>query len=166
LKALGSKVVRAQTRRGLVQPVAGDPMPLKLSLKPGEKFVLNGAVVENGDRRATLVLQNRASVLREKDIMMEDEVTTPARRIYFPVMMMYLDQGNDGPFYDEFVLRMTEFMSAIRNADILAACVGVSRDVMSGEYYKALLKCRTLIAYEGERLGNVAQGVPEVRVAS
>ena len=26
-------------------------MPLKLSLKPGEKFVLNGAVVQNGDRR-------------------------------------------------------------------------------------------------------------------
>ena len=44
-------------------------MPLKLSLKPGEKFVLNGAVVQNGDRRAVLVLQNKASVLREKDII-------------------------------------------------------------------------------------------------
>ena len=30
-------------------------MPLKLSLKPGERFVLNGAVVENGDRRTVLV---------------------------------------------------------------------------------------------------------------
>ena len=44
-------------------------MPLKLSLKPGEKFVLNGAVVQNGDRRGVLILQNKASVLREKDIM-------------------------------------------------------------------------------------------------
>ena len=44
-------------------------MPLKLSLKPGEKFVLNGAVVQNGDRRGVLVLQNKASVLREKDIL-------------------------------------------------------------------------------------------------
>ena len=26
-------------------------MPLKLSLKPGEKFVLNGAVLANGDKR-------------------------------------------------------------------------------------------------------------------
>ena len=67
-------------------------MPLKLSLKPGEKFVLNGAVVQNGDRRTTLVLQNKASVLREKDIMQADEVTSPARRVYFPVMMMYLDE--------------------------------------------------------------------------
>jgi len=44
-------------------------MPLKLSLKPDEKFVLNGAVIQNGDRRATLILQNRCSILREKDIM-------------------------------------------------------------------------------------------------
>ena len=29
-------------------------MPLKLSLKPGEKFVLNGAVVQNGDRRTVV----------------------------------------------------------------------------------------------------------------
>lgn len=140
-------------------------MPLKLSLKPGEKFVLNGAVVENGDRRATLILQNRASVLREKDIMQEAEVDSPAKRIYFPVMMMYVDQGRDGPFYEEFVMRMTEFMSAVRNPEILAECVGISREVMAGEFYKALIKCRTLIAYEGERLGDVAASVPEVRIA-
>ena len=38
-------------------------MALKLSLKPGEKFVLNGAVVQNGDRRGVLILQNRASAI-------------------------------------------------------------------------------------------------------
>ncbi len=141
-------------------------MPLKLSLRPGEKFVVNGAVVQNGDRRAALVLQNKASVLREKDIMQQDEANSPARRIYFPVMMMYLDQGKDGPYYDEFVLRMTEFMSAIRNAGILAECVSLSREVMEGEYYKALTRCRGLMAYEGERLGDVGSGVSEVGIAS
>src|ERR1051325_6378595 len=85
-------------------------LPLKLSLRPGEKFVLNGAVVQNGDRRAVLVLQNKASVLREKDIMQPDDVQSPARRIYFPVMMMYLDEDNAEKFYDEFVRRLTEFM--------------------------------------------------------
>jgi flagellar protein FlbT len=40
-------------------------MPLKLSLKPGERFVVNGAVLQNGDRRAVLLLQNKASILRE-----------------------------------------------------------------------------------------------------
>src|SRR5437868_8084689 len=98
-------------------------MPLKLSLRPGEKFVVNGAVVQNGDRRSTLVLQNKASVLREKDIMQADEASSPARRIYFPVMMMYLDEGNADRFYDEFVRRMTEFMGVIGNPDVMADCV-------------------------------------------
>jgi flagellar protein FlbT len=66
-------------------------MPLKLSLKPGEKFVLNGAVLANGDKRTNLVIQNKACLLREKDIIQPDETDTPAKRIYFPIMMMYLD---------------------------------------------------------------------------
>jgi flagellar protein FlbT len=134
-------------------------MPLKLSLKPGEKFVLNGAVVQNGDRRSALLLQNKASVLREKDIMQADEATTPSRRIYFPVMMMYLDQADCDRYQDAFIKRLSEFMGAVRNPDVLTDCVNISRYVMTREYYKALMLCRRLIEYEDERLGNVAPRV-------
>ena len=133
-------------------------MPLKLSLKPGEKFVLNGAVVQNGDRRGVLVLQNKASVLREKDIMQEDEVNTPARHIYFPVMMMYLDEAGAERYYDEFVRRLNEFMGVIANPAILAECVSISKHCMSSEYYKTLMLCRKLIEYEQELLGNAKRG--------
>ncbi|HWU49582.1 MAG TPA: flagellar biosynthesis repressor FlbT [Asticcacaulis sp.] len=131
-------------------------MPLKLSLKPGEKFVLNGAVVQNGDRRCSLVLQNKASVLREKDIMQAEDVNSPARHVYFPVMMMYLDEAGADKFYDEFLHRMTEFMGVISNPVILAECVAVSKSILAREYYKALMGCRKLIEYEDERLGHVA----------
>lgn len=134
-------------------------MALKLSLKPGEKFVVNGAVIQNGERRSVLLLQNKASVLREKDIMQEHEVTTPARRIYFPVMMMYLDPAALQGKYEEFVIRMSEFMTAVRNPDILRECIATSKDVMSGEYYKALGRCRKIMAYEEECLGHVDRGV-------
>lgn len=129
-------------------------MPLKLSLKPGEKFVLNGAVVQNGDRRGVLVLQNKASVLREKDIMQADEADSPARLVYFPVMMMYLDEAGVAKYYDEFVRRMTEFMGAVRNPSVLAECVTISRHLLSREYYKALMLCRKLMDYEDEMLGS------------
>ncbi len=135
-------------------------MPLKLSLKPGEKFVLNGAVVQNGDRRGVLILQNKASVLREKDIMQPDEVNTPARRVYFPVMMMYLDGASAPKVYDEFALRLTEFMGATRNPTVLADCVSASRHVMAREYYKALMAARKLVDYE-EGLAHVASGVQD-----
>lgn len=134
-------------------------MPLKLSLKPGERFVLNGAVVQNGDRRGVLILQNKASVLREKDIMQAEEANTPARRIYFPVMMMYLDEAGAQRYYDEFVRRLTEFMGVISNPDVLADGVSISRHVMAREYYKALMLCRKLVDYEDERLGHVPAGV-------
>lgn len=128
-------------------------MPLKLSLKPGERFVLNGAVVQNGDRRCSLVLQNKASVLREKDIMQEEQVTSPARHVYFPVMMMYLDEAGANKYYDEFLRRMTEFMGVISNPVVLAECVSISKSILVQEYYKALMGCRKLIEYEDERLG-------------
>ena len=136
-------------------------MPLKLSLKPGEKFVLNGAVVQNGDRRGVLLLQNKASVLREKDIMQADEVTTPARRIYFPVMMMYLDEAGAAKYHNEFAQRLSEFMGVIQSQTLLVDCVNISRHAMAREYYKALMLCRKLIDYEDTRLGNVAPGVSE-----
>ena len=135
-------------------------MPLKLSLKPGEKFVLNGAVLANGDKRISLVIQNKACVLREKDIMQPEDAKTPARRIYMPVMMMYLDEANAERYYDEFAKRLTEFMSVIGNPAILAECVSISKHCMQREYYKALMLCRKLIEYEDERLGNVPSGVP------
>ena len=132
-------------------------MPLKLSLKPRERFVLNGAVVQNGDRRGVLILQNKASVLREKDIMQADEVNSPARRIYFPVMMMYLEGTVSPKMYDEFALRLTEFMGATRNPAVLSECVSASRHVMAKDFYKALMSARKLVDYE-EGL-NVASGV-------
>ena len=134
-------------------------MPLKLSLKPGEKFVLNGAVMTNGDKRASLVLQNRACILREKDIMQPEGADTPARRIYFPIMMMYLDPDESEQYYNDFALRMTEFMGAINNKQALAACIEISRDVMSGAYYRALMLCKKLFDFERERLSYEPAGV-------
>ena len=136
-------------------------MPLKLSLKPGERFVVNGAVLQNGDRRAVLLLQNKASILREKDIIQPEDANTPARRIYFPIMMMYLDPADANKFYDEFVLRLNEFMGAIRSTDVLKECVSLSREVMAADYYKALTRCRKLLTFEQGLLGNVDPGLPD-----
>ena len=69
-------------------------MALKLTLKPGEKFVINGAVIVNGERRSHLI-QNKVSMLREKDVMQQSEANTPVKHIYFAIQMLYLDETND-----------------------------------------------------------------------
>lgn len=136
-------------------------MPLKLSLKPGEKFVCNGAVLTNGERRVSLVIENKASILRDRDIMQAEDANTPAKRIYFPIMMLYLDAEHNEVHYDEFVKRMSEFMEAVTDHDTLTSCVAISRDVLQCQYYKALIKCRHLFDFEQARLNYVPSGIPE-----
>src|SRR5579872_3769334 len=66
-------------------------MPLSINLKPGEKLIVNGVVLQNAHHQATkLLVHNEAALLREKDIMTEEAATTPARRIYFAVQCHYL----------------------------------------------------------------------------
>lgn len=127
-------------------------MALKLSLKPDEKIVINGTVIANGDRRATLIVHNKASILREKDIMQEDEAITPAKRIYFAVMLMYMQDGKLNEYHDEFALRMTEFMNAISTPEAIELCITMSREVMNNNYYKALMAGKKLVAFEETRL--------------
>lgn len=137
-------------------------MALKLSLKPGEKFVVNGAVVINGDRRSTMIIQNKVTLLREKDIITEEEVTTPARRIYFPIMLMYLEEERDTQkYHEEFTVRMTEFLGAIQDPEAITNCVKVSSEVANQNYYKAMMACKKLFVFEEERLGYVPADVSE-----
>lgn len=132
-------------------------MALKLSLKPNEKLILNGAVIANADRRATLIVHNKASILREKDIIKEEDVNTPAKHIYFPIMLMYMD-GFQNKYYDEFALRMTEFMGAISTPEAISNCVEISKNVMDKNFYKALINCKKLIKFESERMGMLQSG--------
>ena len=81
-------------------------------------------------------------------------MNTPARRIYFPVMMMYLDETDASKLYDEMALRITEFMGASRNPEVLAECVAVSKHVLNRDYYKALMAARKIVDYE-EKVLNV-----------
>ncbi|MCB2096460.1 MAG: flagellar biosynthesis repressor FlbT [Parvularculaceae bacterium] len=131
-------------------------MGLKLSLKPGEKIAVNGAVIVNGDRRAEFIVENQASILRERDIMRTDEATTPARRVYLPVMMMALDPNARQAAFGEFEKRLTEIAGVLSDPAGLSICLKISAAVANGAYYKALGHCRALIDYESERLNNVA----------
>ena len=131
-------------------------MGLKLTLKPGEKIALNGAVIVNGDRRASFVVENQARVLRERDIIQPQEASTPATRIYFAIMMMYLDDEAGADFRAEYEARLEEFTRAVASPEALKTCAALAAHVANGELYKALSVCRDLIDYEKERLTHVA----------
>ncbi|MDB5456952.1 MAG: flagellar repressor protein FlbT [Caulobacter sp.] len=92
--------------------------------------------------------------------MQAEEANTPSRRVYFLIMMMYLDESNVSALSEEVTLRLGEFMDAISNPDILAECLNIQTYLVGNEFYKGLMTCRKLIDYEDERLGrHVAKGV-------
>lgn len=124
-------------------------MPLKLSLKPGETFVVNGAVVRNGDRRGVLLLENQARVLREKDILHPSDATTPASRAYFSVMQMYLLGEADGPAYAQAAEALAALLAACADKEERTAVLDISADVACSNLYRALSRCRRLLA-DGE----------------
>ena len=136
-------------------------MALKVELKPRERIIIGQVVIRNDEQRTRFFIEGEAPILREKDILQPDDANTPARRIYFPVMMMYLDESSAEKFYDDFAQRLTEFMGAIRNPDILTECVTCSKHVLARQYYKALMGARKIVEYEEQRLGNVASGVQD-----
>lgn len=131
-------------------------MALKLILKPGERVAINGAVLVNADRRASLLIENQARVLRERDIMQPAGADTPAKRIYLPLMMMYLDPATAAEMMPEYKARLAEFTDAVSDREALASCARLNAHVANGETYKAMTLCRSLIEFEKTRLAHVA----------
>ena len=127
-------------------------MPLKLTLKPRERFVLNGGVLVNGDRRSDLIVENQVSLLRERDVLKPDEADTPMKRIYFTIMMMYMDGGLEGDYYDQFSELMTDFMCAVTTKEVVQKCHRILDDVHEQRFYTAMMMSKSLLPFEKERL--------------
>ena len=127
-------------------------MPLKINVKSGEKFVVNGAVMVAGSKGASLVLQNEATILLGKVVMQEMEATTPSRLIYFSILVMYLDQENVKNYRDAFMSYVEDFMDATTFSEVRRTLLHIVEDVNSGNYYRAMKTCKVLMNYEDEML--------------
>ncbi|GGB62883.1 MULTISPECIES: flagellar biosynthesis repressor FlbT [Henriciella] len=119
-------------------------MPLKLSLKPTEAVVVNGAVIRNGERRSTLLLETKARILRERDVMFPEEVNTNFEAAYFAVMQMYLTGETDGPLYDACIVALANIVRDAPSDELCDEIMMISRFVASGQLYRAIGACRKL----------------------
>ena len=67
---------------------------MNITLRAGEQFFINGAVITVGKDGRSLVLETDAMLLRDRDVMQAEDADTAAKRIYFHVMLMYIDPEN------------------------------------------------------------------------
>jgi flagellar biosynthesis repressor protein FlbT len=121
-------------------------MSLKISLKPHERLIIAGAAIINGNTAADLIIENNVPILRKKDILREEAATSPARRIYFIVQMMYLDLENRIAYQGKYWDLVRDFINAAPSS--LPLINEINGDVMKERYYPALKAAARLIKLE------------------
>ena len=123
---------------------------LKIVLKPGEKVIIGGAVIKNGERPATLFIENRVTLLREKDIMPEEEATTYCSKIYFVIQLMYIDGKNIVRYHDLYWRLVSDLVEAVpRTTGLITQ---ISQKLLEEDYYQALKLAKKLLVFEKEVL--------------
>jgi flagellar protein FlbT len=128
-------------------------MGLKITLKPKERMIIGGAVITNGEAKCELVIENKITLLREKDILSETEANTPCRRIYFTVQLMYIDNENLAAHHRMYWKLVREVIEAAPST--IALIDQISEHIVNNRYYQALKAAGKLIAYEQEVTGRV-----------
>ena len=128
-------------------------MPLKLTLKPGERMIIGGAVVTNGAGKTDLFVENNVPLLREKDIMGEKEADTIAKQIYFTIQLMYIDPENLIGHHNAYWRLIQQTVKAAPSTVELVD--RISEKIVANNYYQALKLTRKLITYEKEIMDRV-----------
>jgi len=134
-----------------------------LKLGPKERVLVNGAVIENGDRRARIsILTPKAKILRLKDAIHPEEATTPVRRVcYIAQLVLSGDVEADDTRLQ--LLRGIEQLSQVfMDEDSRGRLALATRAVNEGQAYQALKALRGLLPREERMLAAVRDEVGPV----
>ena len=119
-------------------------------LKPNEKIFIGGAVIRNGQTNSTFFVENQTKILRERDIMLEEDADTPCKQIYFVIQLMYMDEGNLAQYHTAYWKIVNELIDSVKTMTDYVAEIG--ENLLETNYYKALKITKKMIAYEKELL--------------
>jgi flagellar biosynthesis repressor protein FlbT len=125
---------------------------LVLKLGPHERVLINGAVIENGNRRSKLAIMTpNANILRLRDAIHPEEVTTPVRRVCYIAQLVL--SGDAVPEQARLqLLRGIEQLSQIlTDHDSRLQLNQATASVLENNHYQALKALRSLLPRE-ERL--------------
>lgn len=129
-------------------------MALRLTLKAGERAIIGGAVVRNGDNRAELLVENSVPILRQSDILSPRAVRTPCDQIQLALQLAYVEPA-----------RATDHLQSL---DILIEEVGLAAVSLTplldeirqltgtGKLYQAIKRAQVLRHREKVLIANVS----------
>ena len=126
---------------------------LVLELRQGEVMIVNGAPIRFRTR-SRIELTAKARFLFGKQIMPPDQVSSPARRIYFALQSAYIGTESEREAGLESARRFTEDFQLATTSDLVRmilnqALIAAEED----DCYQALKLIRRIIQHEDAVLG-------------
>ena len=130
-------------------------MALVIDLKPGEKILIGDAVITNDSHRSRLHISGDSAILREKDVMKEENADTPCKRAYFLIQCMYLAR-NPKQYSEKYFEIVKEIQHAAPKLSFMF--LDINEKIIEGTYYKALKEAKELIELEKDLIEHATAG--------
>lgn len=122
-------------------------MGLKISLAPGEKILINGCEITNGNARTTLSIDNFADVVRAADLISEADAVTLISKTYFMLQTMLIHSQLRSAVVPD-VQKNLAVAAATLPGSATASIFEAANLVSSEDFYKAM-KCLKPLMNEG-----------------
>lgn len=126
---------------------------LIIKLGPKERILINGAVIENGDRRSRInILTANANILRLKDAIHPKDANTPVRRACYLAQLILSGDADQMSTWDR-LLGQTQTLASIfidnKSASTLAQ---IRISISKKDAYSCLKLFRRLLPLEVQLL--------------
>jgi flagellar protein FlbT len=127
---------------------------LVLKLGPRERVLINGVVMENGDRRARLnVLTPDANVLRLRDAIHPDEAKTPVKRVCYVAQLVLAGEADPEEGARQLLRGIEQLSQVFQDADSRAALGAATEATNARRFYQVMRALRSLMPREARLLG-------------
>lgn len=126
---------------------------LVLKLGPRERVLINGAVIENGDRRSRLsIVTPNANILRLRDAIHPEDANTPVRRVCYIAQLVLSGDVTPEDAKLQLLRGIEQLSQVLTDYDSRKLLAQASEAVLECEYYKSLRALRGLLPREARLL--------------
>lgn len=126
---------------------------LVLKLAPKERVLINGAVIENGDRRSRVaILTPNANILRLKDALHPEEAKTPVRRVCYIAQLVLSGDAHPTEARTQLLTGIEQLSQVLQDPDSRKLLDDATDAVVADRYYQAMKALRGLIPREDRLL--------------
>lgn len=126
---------------------------LVLKLGPKERVLINGAVIENGDRRSRItVVTSRAHILRLRDAIHPDDANTPVRRACYLAQLLLSGEVDSLSTQTRLAGQIHSLAQILRDPESAMILARATVAIEDGNPYSCLKLLRQLLPLEAQLL--------------